>query len=507
VSVWYLDDKDEITDAVARLRDSEDDEVVLVVPAGSRIATGRINFRLLAKEAASRDKTLAIVSTDEQVRALVAAAGVLGHATVAEAEAALERGDVAPEPAPPTESDDADAATAAANSASLTSGSRHSRRRLATATLGIVIGLVVVGGVAAVQVLPTAHISIRPHTQSVGPIAVAVAAATNIDEVDVEAGEIPAVALSIPLRVEDSFRAGGTDAVESRATGEVLFSSTDQSFDQDIAAGTRVETAGGVAFRTIEPVVLRRPPGGSGPAGVHAPIEALAAGPDGNVVAGAISVVSSLQSQGIGVTNEEATAGGDRQESSVVTSEAYDAAAIDLVNRLGGELVGQLRDPANLPEGLTLFAETARVGPVTHVPAAEDIVGTLTDEFSLTAMATAQVLAVDESLVDAVAVGRLAAEAPNGSALVPATITTEAGAGTARGEVIRYAAIAEGDAYVLVDPEALREEIRGLPISEARSILEEFGTATVTVWPDFLGDLPSDGGRITLDIEDPAGTE
>lgn len=505
MSVWYLDGKDEITDAVARLRDSDDDAVILVVPAGSRIATGRINFKLLAKEAASRDKALVIVSPDEQVRSLVAAAGVLGRATVADAKAALERGDAPPEPTPPTQSDQAAETTSA--TATAATGSWRSGRRLLAATIGLLIGLVLVGGVASLQVLPTAEIHIVPDTQAIGPIAVAVMAATSIDEMDVEAGEIPAVALTIPLRVEGTFPAGGTEATETRATGEVLFSSTDQSFDQEIASGTRVETDAGVAFRTIEPVLLRRPAGGAGPAGVRAPVEAVAAGPEGNVAAAAISVVLSLQNQGIAVTNEEATSGGTREETSVVTAEAYDAAAIDLGNRLAGELDGRLRDPESVPEGLTLFAETARVGEVAHVPESADIVGSSADEFSLTGVATAQVLAVDEALVEALAAGRLAAELPAGTALLPDTITSDAGTGSARGEIIRYAATAEADAYVVVDPNAIRDQIRGLPVSEARSILDAFGTATVTIWPDFLGDMPSDDGRITLDIEDPAGTE
>ena len=49
MAVWYLDNDDEITDAVARLRTTSDTNVVFVVPAGSRIATGRINFKLLAR--------------------------------------------------------------------------------------------------------------------------------------------------------------------------------------------------------------------------------------------------------------------------------------------------------------------------------------------------------------------------------------------------------------------------------------------------------------------------
>ena len=83
MAVWYLDNDDEITDAVARLRNATDEQVVFVVPTGSRIATGRINFKLLGREAAARGLRLAIASPDAQVRAMAASAGVLGLATAA----------------------------------------------------------------------------------------------------------------------------------------------------------------------------------------------------------------------------------------------------------------------------------------------------------------------------------------------------------------------------------------------------------------------------------------
>src|SRR5262245_58700618 len=101
MSVWYLESDDEITDAVARLRATEDERVVLVVPPGSPIATGRINFRLLAREAASRKLAFAVVSPDEQVRALAIAGGVVARGSVEEAEGALDRGEPAAPPAGP----------------------------------------------------------------------------------------------------------------------------------------------------------------------------------------------------------------------------------------------------------------------------------------------------------------------------------------------------------------------------------------------------------------------
>ncbi|HYM83558.1 MAG TPA: hypothetical protein VEY67_05365, partial [Candidatus Dormibacteraeota bacterium] len=96
--VVYLDVDDEITSAAARIRSADASRVALVVPAGSRVATSRINFRLLAREALSAGRQLAIVAPDAASRSLAAAAGLDVFRTVGEYEAADEagRGDGAP---------------------------------------------------------------------------------------------------------------------------------------------------------------------------------------------------------------------------------------------------------------------------------------------------------------------------------------------------------------------------------------------------------------------------
>src|SRR5213078_1291367 len=83
----YLDVDDEITSAAARIRSAEAERLALVLPYGSRLATSRINFRLLAREAAARGKRLDIVCADASARALAAAAGLPVHASVAAFEA------------------------------------------------------------------------------------------------------------------------------------------------------------------------------------------------------------------------------------------------------------------------------------------------------------------------------------------------------------------------------------------------------------------------------------
>ena len=89
MAIFYLDIDDEITSAAARIRGTRDLAVVLVLPAGSRIATSRINFRLLAREAQQRSRRLSIVAPEASTRALAAAAGLPVFASTQEYEASL----------------------------------------------------------------------------------------------------------------------------------------------------------------------------------------------------------------------------------------------------------------------------------------------------------------------------------------------------------------------------------------------------------------------------------
>ena len=124
LSLIYLDVDDEITSAAARIRAAAADEVALVLPFGSRLATSRINFRLLAREAAARGKRIEIVCADASARALAVAAGLPTHTSVAAFEA-HRRGDP-----PAASASDISAATASnAAAAALAAGARRRFRR------------------------------------------------------------------------------------------------------------------------------------------------------------------------------------------------------------------------------------------------------------------------------------------------------------------------------------------------------------------------------------------
>ena len=70
MAIYYIDVDDEITSAAARIRDSGDVRIALVIQGGSRLATSRINFRLLAREARHRGRQLSIIAADASVRSL-----------------------------------------------------------------------------------------------------------------------------------------------------------------------------------------------------------------------------------------------------------------------------------------------------------------------------------------------------------------------------------------------------------------------------------------------------
>jgi hypothetical protein len=97
--IIYLEVDDEITSAAARIRDSESPRIAVVLPYASRVATSRINFRLLSRDALTHDKRLSIVSGDPATRALAASAGLPVFASVAEYDSSEQGADGEPYPA------------------------------------------------------------------------------------------------------------------------------------------------------------------------------------------------------------------------------------------------------------------------------------------------------------------------------------------------------------------------------------------------------------------------
>ena len=89
VRILYLDIDDEITTAANRVREADASRIAIVLPYGSRVATSRINFRLLSRDATLNGKRLSVIAGDAATRALAASAGLPIFGTVTEYESAV----------------------------------------------------------------------------------------------------------------------------------------------------------------------------------------------------------------------------------------------------------------------------------------------------------------------------------------------------------------------------------------------------------------------------------
>ena len=561
----YLEPDDEITTAIAKLRGLADGEAVLIVPPGSRIATSRINFKLLAREAHERRLNVAAVSDDPAVRALAISAGLPTYDTVAGAEQALlnfreqdrqlaerlgREPDESGEPPPWSSTRAADtrvmpspvveapvvegrsdgvragegvrSADFAAGRAGVRSSDtqvlpatdqpearRRRSRRVPVAPL-LVVGLlaVLVAGVAygAYAFLPTATITLVPVTTPLNLDSFTVIADPGTAVVDPVAGTLPAQTIDLPLHVSDTFDATGAQVRETRATGTVRFRSENTVNTVSVAEGTVVATPGGIEFETTEAATVPKADfATSTPGTVDVRVRAVRPGPSGNVTAGAITEEpGNLSAQLVSVRNPDPTTGGERIEDKVIIQADYDAALAALTNRLDNALATALADPNAIPRGLTAYPATAsHDAPLADQPAVA-LVGTLAPTFTLAIDATGQVLAVNESLIDEIAAVRLDAALGPGRQMVGDQSTVNHGPGQVAHDLISYEVDASALTYTAPDQQSLLNQVRGKTVTEARDILSAYGMVYILMWPEFIDRLPDQLSRISLTVTPPA---
>ncbi|HLC44178.1 MAG TPA: hypothetical protein VJK08_03590, partial [Patescibacteria group bacterium] len=87
--VHYLEPDEEITKVINRIRQSEEDGVVLVVPRNSTLTQSVINLKLLKRSAIEHKKAIGLVSTDRITKNLAEQLQVKVFSQVAEAEKAM----------------------------------------------------------------------------------------------------------------------------------------------------------------------------------------------------------------------------------------------------------------------------------------------------------------------------------------------------------------------------------------------------------------------------------
>ena len=244
-----------------------------------------------------------------------------------------------------------------------------------------------VAGVGAYVLLPSASVVVTPREQSVGPQTLSVVADTTASEPDPEAGVVPADLISVDVSAQDTFESTGVRVERTRATGRVTFQSLDTSRTNTIPKGSIVSTEGGVQFRTPQSARLPRaqvvPPLSINPSTASVAVEAVRNGTTGNVPANAITVVPQAEDPSITqVRNPDPTSGGSRTEFPQVEQEDVDKAIETLQEQLAASFQDELRDPSIAPPDTTIFEGTAVLGEATPSVDPGELVGQELDRSS-----------------------------------------------------------------------------------------------------------------------------
>ena len=588
--IVYLDVDDEITSAATRIRDVPGRRVALVLPYGSRVATSRINFRLLSRDALINEKQLAVVAGDSATRSLAASAGLPVFSSVGEYEAAQGRPEEDWTPAPdattpsPTASSGsvaragrgqskssaaggvrgaagagaiADAAGAATAGSSPGPGSardvgptavssrveqtvrsehageylpddharlqprrpsgasaRHPQTRPGSvrgSRLPLIIVLaalalvVLVGGVGAYVVLPSATIVVTPRAQSLVLPDITVTADPAATSADAAALVVPAAIVSLEVTASDAFAATGKRIEEAAAKGTVRFANLDFLRTNTIPSGSIVSTNAGVRFRTAATITVPRAdlvgltvfPGRK-----NVRVTAVEPGTPGNVEPNTIVIVPQGEDpQALKVVNQEATTGGTHDEFPKVTQKDVDAAVAKLTTALGVAFQARLTDPSIGAPGATVFTSTAKLGRGTPDVDPDTLVDREVDAFELAMTATGTVVTVDPAPVSKIADELLRASVEPGHELVSDSIHVQVGQPVVTGQSVAFSASARGEQVAMLDADALKALVLGKPLDSARETLSPYGDVQLTAWPEWVGAVPTLADRVTVRIE------
>jgi hypothetical protein len=377
----------------------------------------------------------------------------------------------------------------------------------------IVIGLavvalaVVVGGVAAYLLLPSATAVVTPREETIGPVALRISASTEIDEPDVEAGLVPAEIATVDVQAADTFPATGKRVEEEKATGQVQFQNLDPTSSNTIAKGATVSTQSGIRFRTDKAVTV---PAAElvgitiFPATAEVNVTAVDPGPDGNVGSSAIqNVPRGENGLFLKVTNPQATSGGTREEFPRVTQEDVDAALVALTEQLGVAFTDRLDDEDLTTGDVSVFPETAELGPATPTTDPAELVGQEVETFDLAATASGTVTTVDSTPVRAIAEARLEALVEPDHEMVDGSSEITEAPAEVEGDTITYPVVATARQIAILDPAALEAEILGKPLEEAEAILSAYGDVDLQVWPDWVGTIPTIDSRVEVTVDGP----
>jgi Baseplate J-like protein len=518
----YVEADEEITDLVDRLRDlSLEDEVTFVVPERARALQSPMSFRLLKRYADSYGKRVNLVSADPRLQAMSLESGFTAYPTLA----AYDSGTEVHSPEPVGEL--APAAPAVATGGQAVAPQRGVAtldRPRETAVLspakpktpppskpgspvpslqsyrpyligaGVLAILVLLVGILYVpSVTATISVSGTPVKEDITLLGAPGTAAGSADHFTTQ-----------PFHAEQTQSIPGTATGQKQvpaqpSTGSVTFSYNCVLFcdnqSRSIPAGTTVSTNDAKHFTTQKTISVGSPRGAA-----SVQVQAVVAGPSGNVDQHSINVIDNNRDFNLSVDNGAATSGGADPRTATVIQQSDIDSVRDVYAK---DAIPQVTDQLNTKaQGLKLVL----VGSGVQASATADHkVGEEVTGFTIAAKVAGDGVAFDDKAIKQMLKSALQLKIPQGSQMAgTGTFTYDAIDATADGHITLNGHASGFYTPVFLET-AIRSHLKGLSPSKARAFLQSLPNvvdARVTQSPFGLPWLPFFSSRITLKIQE-----
>ncbi|HEX7612859.1 MAG TPA: baseplate J/gp47 family protein, partial [Candidatus Limnocylindrales bacterium] len=377
---------------------------------------------------------------------------------------------------------------------------------------GVRISKAAIAGVGAILVLvlaacafffyPSATVVVALREEPVGPIALSVKVDPAVAAPNDQAGTVPGLAKAFPVSVSGTFDATGQKVVDTAAAGTVTFTSEDTGRDWPIPAGTQVSTADGTAFvttaRVVVPNAVFSPPTRGK---VDAAVTAVKKGVSGNVAANKIVKMPDISGKGLlSVKNASPTTGGTHTVTPQIQQSDINNAENSLYGQMNSRFKDALAAPDAVPTGSTLLDASAQLGLATCNPDPAGLVNQDGASFDLACTGTGTATLTDMTAVKALGERRVKAAVQTGYELVESSVTTELGTPVAQGSAVVVPVTVRATQVLVVDPNVIRAGVKGKSLDEARTFAARYGTAEISVSPDWASTMPSFDFRIDVQL-------
>jgi hypothetical protein len=463
------------------------DDLVLSISAGAPAARNAVFFEVARRAAGTR--RLAIVSPDTRARSLASSVHLPAFASTA----ALERQEL-----------DATEPLTTARRAALARPVRIKRAATGPSParlLGILGSLLAAALVLMAVIGPTATVVVKPVSKALGPMEFELRAGPQ--------GEIPGALTLVANDMSQKYTQPATgerlDPIKSK--GVARLSNLDSQNDVRVAKGTILRTRDNVRFQTTEEKVVPKSKLDIFPPFVifgtaDVPVEAIEAGPGGNVAANTITLTDRKD---IAVNNPQPTSGGEVKKFAVVTGSDYGLAAgraDEELRKRGVQKVEEWKkDPSN--KGQIVY------GPVTKVTSVTPQAGLVGTEppngvFELTVVGTITGYSVSEAEPRATTITKLKQQADpeydiNEDAAAVAVVIGP----TLVDNGVQWRVRASTSQFPQLKEAPLRTALAGREFTDAQAVMDGQGLElrSITIWPGWWPRFPFFDSRLRIEVD------